>query len=147
MSNVMRHGARPGFTLVEILVVLFVIGVLAALVAPDVFRHVGRSKHSAAHAQIELLGVALDSYRLDNDRYPTTEQGLEALRREPLAEPRPANWNGPYLRREVPLDPWGRPYIYISPGVANPGSYDLLSYGRDGEEGGEGEDAEIRSWD
>ncbi len=138
---------RRGFTLMELLVVIVVIGVLAALVAPNVFNHVGTSKRVAARSQIESLGAALDAYRLDNDAYPTQAQGLEALRREPLAEPRPRNWRGPYLRKDVPQDPWGRPYVYRSPGTANPGAYDLLSLGRDGKEGGDGEDSDIRSWE
>ncbi|MDH3291120.1 MAG: type II secretion system major pseudopilin GspG [Gemmatimonadota bacterium] len=144
----MRRNERTecGFTLIEIMVVILVLGMLAALVAPNVFRNVGSAKEAAARSQIELLGAALDGYRLDNDMYPATEQGLEALRREPLSEPRPRNWRGPYLRKEVPLDPWNRPYMFRSPGVANPWSYDLLSYGRDGREGGEGEDADITSW-
>jgi general secretion pathway protein G len=145
--NAQRPGpGRAGFTLIEMLVVVLMIGMLAALVAPSVFRNVGASKQAAARSQIELLGAALDSYRLDNDHYPTTEQGLEALRREPLSEPRPRNWRGPYVRKELPVDPWGRPYIYRSPGEANPWSYDLLSLGRDGREGGEDEDADILSW-
>src|SRR3712207_4585045 len=126
---------RPGFTLIELLVVIVVIGMLAALVAPNVFQHVGASKEAAARSQIALLGAALDAYRLDNDGYPTSEQGLEALRREPLADPRPRGWRGPYLRKEVPLDPWGRPFVYRSPGVATAWGYDLVSYGRDGAEG------------
>ena len=139
--------ARRGFTLIELLVVIVVIGLLAALVAPDVFRHIGSSKVATARSQIELLGGALDAYRLDNDVYPSDGQGLESLRREPLAEPRPRNWRGPYLRKDVPSDPWGRPYVYRSPGVANPWGYDLMSLGRDGREGGEREDADIRSWE
>ena len=144
----MRHEERTehGFTLIEIMVVILVLGMLAALVAPNVFRNVGSAKEAAARSQIELLGAALDAYRLDNDTYPATEQGLEALRREPLSQPRPRNWRGPYLRKEVPLDPWNRPYVFRSPGIANPWSYDLLSYGRDGREGGEGEDADLTSW-
>jgi general secretion pathway protein G len=144
-----NSGSRPrvGFTLIELLVVIVVIGMLAALVAPNVFRHVGTSKEAAARSQIEMLGAALDAYRLDNDVYPTEAQGLAALRREPLAEPRPRNWRGPYLRKEVPVDPWGRAYVYKSPGVANPTSYDLVSYGRDGKANGDGEDADIRSWE
>lgn len=144
----MRRNERTehGFTLIEIMVVILVLGMLAALVAPNVFRNVGSAKEAAARSQIELLGAALDAYRLDNDIYPATEQGLEALRREPLSQPRPRNWRGPYLRKEVPLDPWNRPYVFRSPGVANPWSYDLLSYGRDGREGGEGEDADLTSW-
>ena len=137
---------RAGFTLIELLVVIVVIGMLAALVAPNVFSHVGTSKVAAARSQIELLGAALDAYRLDSDYYPTEAQGLEALRREPLAEPRPRGWRGPYLKKDVPLDPWGRAYVYRSPGVVNPSSYDLLSLGRDGQEGGEGEDADVSSW-
>jgi len=138
---------RGGFTLIEMLVVIVVIGALAALVAPNVFRHVSTAKEAAARSQIEMLGAALDAYRLDNDSYPETAQGLEALRREPLSSPRPRNWHGPYLRKDVPVDPWGRPYEYRGPGVVNPWSYDLWSYGRDGSEGGEGEDADVRSWE
>lgn len=136
-----------GFTLIEILVVVVVIGVLATLVAPNVFQNVGASKQTAARAQIEMLGAALDSYRLDNDIYPSTAQGLPALRREPLSEPAPGRWNGPYLSKEVPLDPWGKPYIYRNPGTDNPSGYDLLSFGRDGIAGGDAEDADVRSWE
>jgi general secretion pathway protein E len=143
-----RHPPRSsGFTLIELLVVVLVIGMLAALVAPNVFRSVGASKQVSTRSQIELLGAALDSYRLDNDVYPSTAQGLEALRREPLSAPRPRDWRGPYVRKEIPVDSWGQPYVYRSPGVANPWSYDLISWGRDGREGGEGEDADIRSWE
>jgi general secretion pathway protein G len=141
-----RATARPGFTLIEILVVIAVIAVLAALVAPNVFRHVGGAKDSAARAQVEMLGAALDAYRLDNGRYPTTSQGLDALMGEPTVEPRPTNWRGPYLRRAVPLDPWGNAYWYESPGTFNPRGYDLVSFGADGQPGGEGEDADITSW-
>lgn len=139
--------ANVGFTLIEILVVVTVISVLAALVAPNVFQHLGAARDAAAASQMEMLGAALDAYRLDNGRYPTTVQGLEALRSEPTSEPRPRNWRGPYLRRDVPMDPWDNPYEYVSPGEANPGSYDLLSYGLDGQPGGEEEAADIRSWD
>lgn len=138
---------RAGLTLIEVLVVIVVLGVLATLVAPNVFRHVGASREATAHTQIEMLGAALDAYRLDNGVYPTTAQGLEALRREPLSEPRPRNWRGPYLRGEVPPDPWGRAYRYRSPGEENAWGYDLFSYGSDGEEGGEGEAGDILSWE
>ena len=138
--------ARGGFTLIEILVVIAVISLLAALVAPNVFRHVGTAKDAAARSQIEMLGAALDAYRLDNGRYPTTEQGLDALWQEPVANPRPNNWKGPYLRKAAPLDPWNNAYVYVSPGVVNPNGYDLVSYGADGQEGGEGEDADVTSW-
>jgi general secretion pathway protein G len=141
-----RLASRGGFTLIEILVVIAVIAVLAALVAPNVFRHVGTAKDAAARSQIEMLGAALDAYRLDNGRYPTTAQGLDALWAEPVAEPRPGNWRGPYLRKAVPADPWGNAYVYVSPGEANPRGYDLLSLGADGAPGGEGEDADITSW-
>ncbi len=137
---------RRGFTLIEILVVIVVIAVLAALVAPNVFRHVGSARDAAARSQIEMLGAALDAYRLDNGRYPTTEQGLEALWREPTIEPRARNWRGPYLRKDVPLDPWDRPYLYRAPGDVVTTGYDLVSYGADGQPGGEGEAADIVSW-
>lgn len=142
-----RTAGRDGFTLIEIMVVIVVLGALAALVAPNVFRHVGASKETTARSQVELLGAALDAYRLDNDLYPSTAQGLEALREEPTHEPRPRSWRGPYLRKAVPLDPWGRPYVYRSPGPEGSGGYELLSQGRDGREGGEGEDADIRNWE
>jgi general secretion pathway protein G len=132
-----------GFTLIELLVVLAVISVLASLVGPMVFRNVGDAKITGAKAQIELLGLALEQYRLDNDNYPSTAQGLEALRAPPAGEPAARNWRGPYLRNPVPPDAWGRPYVYLSPGTSHPESYDLLSYGRDGQPGGQGEDADV----
>lgn len=136
-----------GFTLIEMLVVLVVLGVLGTVVAPAVFEHVGTAKSTAARSQIELFGAAFDAYRLNNDSYPTTAQGLEALRREPLTAPRPRNWRGPYIRKDVPLDPWGRPYEYGYPATQSSYGYDLLSYGRDGVAGGDGEDADIRGWE
>lgn len=137
---------RRGFTLIELLVVIAIIATLAAVVAPAVFHHVSDAKTEAAKSQIEIFSLALDSYRLDNDTYPTTEQGLSALRTTPQAGSHPRNWRGPYLRKEVPLDPWGRPYVYTAPGKANPASYDCYTLGRDGKVGGEGEDADITSW-
>lgn len=138
--------SRPAFTLIELLVTIAIIAILAAIVAPSVFRNVGDAKASAARSQIEILALALDAYRLDNDVYPPSEQGLAALRTLPTAGEIPRNWRGPYLRRTVPLDPWGRPYVYVVPGRANPTSYDLYTFGRDGTIGGEGEDADITSW-
>ena len=130
-----------GFTLIEMLVVITVIAILAGLVGPMVFRNVGDAKVTAAKAQLELLSLGLEQYRLDNDYTPSTAQGLEALRTAPQGEPQPRNWRGPYLRKPVPLDPWGHPYVYRSPGEHNP--YDLFSLGRDGRDGGTGEDADI----
>ena len=144
-----RRLRRPpsGFTLIEILVVITVIAILASLVSPMIFRNVGDAKRSAARAQIELLGLALDSYRLDNDWYPTTAQGLNALQALPTADPVPRRWRGPYLRKSVPVDPWGNPYHFESPGVESASGYDLSSYGRDGRPGGSDEDQDITSWE
>jgi general secretion pathway protein G len=138
--------ARSGFTLIELLVVIAIIATLAAVVAPSIFQNVGDAKKTAAKSQIELLSLALNSYRLDNELFPSSEQGLEALRTPPPTGEQPRNWRGPYLSRLVPLDPWGRPYVYVAPGHTNPNSYDLYSLGRDGKPGGEGEDADITSW-
>jgi general secretion pathway protein G len=135
-----------GFTLIELLVVIVIIGLLAGLVAPQVLGRISEAKSETARTQIEMLSVALDNYRLDNGTYPTTEQGLEALRTAPTREPVPRNWRGPYLRKEVPADPWDRPYVYKSPGEQNKGGFDLLSLGADGRPGGEGEDADVLSW-
>ncbi len=130
-----------GFTLVELLVVIIVLGLLVGLVGPRLFGRVGQSKTAAARAQIELLGAALDQYRLDAGRYPDTAQGLDALQRSPGVP----NWNGPYLRKDVPRDPWGNPYKYrCCPGQH--GDYDLWSDGGDGAPGGEGENADVTSW-
>jgi len=132
---------EKGFTFFEILVVVTIIGLLAALVGPRLWKRISGGKQVAAKAQIELFGTALDAFRLDIGRYPTTEEGLKALREKPSGAD---NWNGPYLPKEIPLDPWKRPYIYISPG--NHGDYDLVSLGADGVEGGEGENEDIVSW-
>lgn len=136
---------RTGFTLIEVLVVIVVIAILATFVAPDLFRNVGDAKVASARTQIETFGTALDAYRLDNGSYPSTAQGLGALWERPTIAP-PANWKSPYLRKAVPLDPWGNAYVYVSPGRVNPQSYDLLSYGADGRVGGEGDNADIVSW-
>ena len=145
-SRISRSG-REGLTLIEIVVVIIVLGLLAGLVGPQIIGRVSEAKSSTARTQIELFSVALDNYRLDNGRYPTTEQGLQALREKPVSEPTPYNWRGPYLQKEIPLDPWGRPYVYKSPGEVNPTSYDLFTLGRDGQPGGEDEDADITSWE
>ena len=144
----MRHvmHARTGFTLIEMLVVIIVIGLLAGLVGPRILGRVSEARTATARTQIELIGLALDNYRLDNGGYPTTEQGLAALQEKPTREPAAAGWRGPYLKKAIPADPWGRPYGYASPGQQNPGGYDLWTLGRDGETGGEGDDEDVMSW-
>ncbi len=134
--------SRGGFTLIEVLVVIIIIGLISSLVAPRFFGKIDKAKVKTAKAQISLLGAALDDFRLDNGRYPTTEEGLKALREKPEEL---ENWDGPYLPKEIPNDPWGRPYVYNSPG--DHGDYDLLSYGKDGTEGGEKNDRDIVSWE
>jgi general secretion pathway protein G len=127
-----------GFTLLELLVVIVIIGLLAGYVAPRYFGQVGKSEVQVARAQIDSLEKALDQFRLDTRHYPTAEQGLEALMTKPANE---ASWSGPYLKKAVPNDPWGRPYVYHVPG--SKGDYDLYSFGRDGKPGGSGVDADI----
>lgn len=143
-----RHlGQRSlAFTLIELLVVIVVIAILATLVAPSVFQHVNEAKDATARSQIEMFGAALDAFRLDNGRYPTTSEGLTALWQAPNSESRLSNWRGPYLRKEIPLDPWKHPYVYKSPGEVNPTAYDLVSFGSDGKAGGEGDAVDILSW-
>jgi len=139
MTHARRRGG--GFTLLELLVVMVIIGLLAGFVGPKYFSQIGKSEVKAARAQINALGKALDQFRLDNRHYPSTEQGLAALVERPANE---AKWDGPYLSNAVPPDPWGNPYVFIMPGEH--GEYDLLSYGKDGRPGGEGEAAEITNW-
>jgi len=132
------HRRKQGFTLLELLVVIVIIGLLAGYVAPRYFSQVGRSEIQVARAQIESLEKALDQYRLDMRRYPSAEEGLQALVAKPENAP---GWGGPYLKKAVPLDPWGHPYAYRTPGQK--GEFDLFSYGRDGKPGGAGDDADI----
>jgi general secretion pathway protein G len=127
-----------GFTLLELLVVIVIIGLLAGYVAPRYFSQVGRSEVQVARAQIDSLEKALDQYRLDLRRYPSAEEGLGALVAQPASV---AGWNGPYLKKAVPNDPWGRPFVYRVPGEK--GEFELASLGRDGKPGGAGEDADI----
>jgi general secretion pathway protein G len=134
---------RRGFTLLELLVVMVIIGLLAGYVAPRYFSQVGKSEVKVAQAQINAFEKALDTYRLDIGRYPTTEQGLIVLVTKPENEPK---WNGPYLQKAVPLDPWGKPYQYRSPGERPGAEYEVFSFGRDGQLGGTGEAAEIGNW-
>jgi general secretion pathway protein G len=133
---------RRGFTLIELLVVMVILGMLAALVGPRLFGHVGKSKQQTAKTQVEMIGQALDAFRLDVGRYPNTTEGLAALQTNPGAD----GWNGPYLKKQgVPNDPWGKPYQYQCPGQH--GDYDLFSYGADGAVGGDGENKDVTSWD
>ena len=130
-----------GFTLLELLVVMVIIGLLAGYVGPKFFGQIGKSEVKATKAQIDALQKSLDQYRLDVGRYPSTEQGLAVLATKPADEPK---WQGPYLSKAVPKDPWGNDYQYRAPGEH--GEYDLLSFGKDGRPGGEGEDADLTSW-
>lgn len=134
-----------GFTLIELLIVMVILGLLASLVGPRLFGHLGTSKAKAAKAQIEMVGSALDAYRLDVGRYPGTEQGLLALWEKPNSEADALKWRGPYLKKRLDKDPWGNDYVYKSPGTR--GEYELSSYGADGKEGGSGEDADVNSWE
>lgn len=140
LKNFTRN--ERGFTLIELIVVVIILGLLAGLVAPKFFGKLGMSKQNTAKSQIALFGSALDEFRLDNGRYPTTTEGLEALRTKPEDT---KNWAGPYLPKAIPQDPWGNEYIYTSPGEHGP--YDLTSYGLDGEPGGEEENKDIVSWE
>lgn len=143
MKNAHRNPRRVpgGFTLLELLVVMVIIGLLAGYVGPRFFSQIGKSEVKAARAQLDALEKALDQYRLDTGRYPSTELGLAALNERPANE---AKWGGPYLKKAVPNDPWGKPYQYKSPGEH--GEYDLFSYGKDGQPGGTGENEDITSW-
>ncbi len=132
---------RGGFTLLELLVVMVIIGLLAGYVAPKYFAQIGKSEIQATRAQIDALEKALDHYRLDTGRYPDTESGLNALVNRPANEPK---WQGPYLKKAVPPDAWGRPFIYRTPGEH--GDFDLYSLGRDGQPGGSNEDADVTNW-
>jgi general secretion pathway protein G len=143
MNRPSRRALRSerGFTLIELLVVVIILGLLAALVGPRFFGRVGQAKKAAAKVQIESLGTALDQFKLDTSRYPTSQEGLQALQANPGNL---AGWEGPYMKKDVPRDPWGSPYQYKSPG--DHGEYDLWSNGSDNSPGGEGEAEDVTSW-
>ena len=145
MTRLIRNSA--GFTLIEIMVVIIILGLLAAIVMPRIVGETDRARYEQAKVQMRILEDALKRYKLDNGRFPTTEQGLEALVQKPTIGVVPRNWpEGGYLDKpEIPIDPWGNKYVYISPGQHGP-DYDLKTYGADGIEGGEGYDQDVESW-
>lgn len=136
-----RHSRQRGFTLIEIMVVMVILGLLVAVVAPNIMGRSDQAKVTIARTQISNIANALDLYRLDNGHYPSTQQGLEALSQRPTGTPEPRNWNPDGYLKNVPEDPWGSQYQYVSPGSNGP--YDLYSLGADGQEGGDGDAADI----
>lgn len=140
--NTKNRGASAGFTLIELLIALVIIGLLVGVVGPALFKNVGKSEVTTAKAQIDAFVKAIDQYRLDTGHYPSNEQGLVALVERPAGE---AKWNGPYLKKAVPLDPWGHPYRYASLG-SHSADYDIYSLGQDGAPGGENEGADLGNW-
>lgn len=138
----MRRQKSSGFTLMELLLVLVILGLLAALVGPTLYQRIKPAKQSAARAQVENFMTALDGFFIDVGRYPSTQEGLKALRTKPEGTEK---WVGPYLKKDIPADPWGNAYIYRAPG--RNGGYEIISFGADGRDGGEGENQDINSWE
>src|SRR5579875_2192196 len=140
--KIKRHPRlRRAFTLIEMLVVILILSILAALIIPRLVSRTSDAKIAAAKSDIATLSSLLQQYRVDNDKYPTTEDGLQALRVQPSDAP---NWKGPYLTKDLPMDPWGNPYVYQSPGPSGQ-DYEIISYGADGAPGGDGDNADITS--
>jgi general secretion pathway protein G len=135
-----RTNSRRGFTLIELMVVILILGILAALIVPKMIGRTGQAKVAKAQSDISTLSNLINTFRLDNDRYPTTEEGLQALR---VAPSDAKNWKGPYATKDIPQDPWGNPYEYSYPGATGPESFALRSLGADGQPGGEGDNADI----
>ena len=140
-----RERSEGGFTLIEIMVVVVILGILAAMVAPKILSRPDQAKGTVARSDIETISQALELFRLDNGFYPTLDQGLEALVRQPSSPPEAKNWSPEGYLKKIPVDPWGNPYMYLEPG--RHGKFDLFSLGANGREGGEGQDAEIGNWD
>ncbi|MNC41285.1 Type II secretion system protein G precursor [compost metagenome] len=147
MNPLRRRASQHGFTLIEIMVVVVIIGILGAIVVPQFMSRPDQAKVTAARVDLQAIGTALEMYRLDNFHYPSTQQGLEALSKRPSGVPTPRSWNPQGYLKSLPVDPWGTPYQYLNPGVKSAdGGYDLYSLGSDGVAGGEGHAAEIGNW-
>lgn len=136
---------NAGFTLIEIMVVIVILGILGALVVPNVIGRSGQAKIAAAKSDLNSLASALEMYKLDNGFYPSTDQGLESLVKKPTTSPEPLNWAPSGYVKKLPNDPWGNPYLYVSPGQSR--DYDLYTLGADNKEDGEGENADIKEWE
>ncbi|MDP0588566.1 MAG: type II secretion system major pseudopilin GspG [Candidatus Endonucleobacter bathymodioli] len=141
----MKERVQKGFTLIEIMIVVVILGILAAMVAPKLLNRPDQAKITVARSDIGTVSQALELYRLDNGFYPSTDQGLEALSEKPTMSPEPRQWNPEGYLKKTPMDPWGRPYLYIQPG--NHGKYDIYSLGVDGREGGDESNSMITNWD